>query len=183
MFGRREKYLALAVIAVLVAYVADRLILTPALNVWRNDGERLIELRSELAESQSLAEAVPGWERELERRQGLAYPIQRSEAENDVLNTVAARAVARRLQLAGTRLAWREAGTSAKGAPAQLELSISANGSLAAVAGFLYDMETLPNPVRVSRMRWHAQTDKGSKLDVDLTLSVLSGSALAKEAK
>jgi hypothetical protein len=183
MFGKREKYLALAVVAVLVAYVADRLILTPALAAWRRDGERVIELRQEVAQAESLAEAVPGWRKERARRQALAFALERSEAENEVLKSLASSAVARRLSLKSIRPSWREAGSVTKGSPAQLELSVSATGTLASVAGFLYDMETRAMPVRVSRSRLQSRAENGRTLDVDLTLSVLAGDSLKEDAE
>jgi hypothetical protein len=183
MFGRREKYLALTVIVALVAFVADRLILTPALAAWRRDGERVVELQQQVAKAEALAEAVPGWRKERARRQALAFPVDRSEAENEMLKILGSSAAARHLSLKSIRPSWREAGSVTKSSPAQLELAISASGTEAAVAGFLYDMGTRAMPIRVSRSRLQSRAENGRALDVDLTLSVLAGDSLQEDTE
>ena len=183
MLATREKYLALIVILVMVAFMADRLILTPVLKSWRQDGTRLAELRGELVVANALADSVPGWRRESERRRELAYPSGRGEAEDQLLKLVAARAVARRIQLKGIRPSWREHGSTGKDSPSQLELSVSASGSVGAVAGLLYDLETMEGPVRVDRVRVHSRGESGRVLDLDLMLAALPGDVLAEKKK
>ncbi len=183
MLGRRERILAIVVLGVVLAFVADRLLLTPILATWRQDGEKVTQLRTELAEAESLQESLPNWRKEQERRRGLAFPAARTETENEMLKAVATYAVDRRLQLKGIRPAWREAGSTEKGSPVQLELAISASGSLAAVAGFLYDLETMPGPVRAERTRLHSLGEDGRALDFDMVVTVLPGAVLAEGAK
>lgn len=174
MLGKREKRLALIVLMALVAYVADRIVLTPMLDAWRQDGERVAELQQQLATANGLAAAVAGWRDEKARRKELAFPAERAEAENEALTILANGTVARKLRLKSIRPAWREAGSTAKGAPAQLELLVSADGTLAAVAGFLYDMETHSAPIRVARTRIQSRGENGRALDMDLTLTMLT---------
>lgn len=183
MFGRRERYLAFAVLALLLAFVGDRLLLTPLLATWRADGERAAALRGELAAVESLADSLPNWRRESERRRELSFPSRRTEAENDVLKRVAGHAVARGVLLKGLRPAWRETGGADKHSPLLLELAVSAEGNLAAVAGFLYDLETMPAPVRLERTRFHSRAENGRALDVELVLTALPGTVAAEAAR
>lgn len=183
MFGRRERYLALVVLAVLFAYVGDRLLLTPLLAVWREDGERVAALRAELLAAESLADSLPNWRRERERRRELSFPSRRTEAENEVLKMVAGHAVGRGVLLKGLRPAWRETGGADKNSPLLLELAVSAEGNLAAVAGFLHDLETMPPPVRLERTRLHSRAENGRALDVELVLTALPGTVVAEVAR
>ena len=180
MLGNRERLLALTVFLVVLALVADRLLLTPLLATWRQDGEKVIQLRAELAETESLRESLPSWRQERERRRDLAFPAVRTETENETLKAVATYAVGRGLQLKGIRPAWREPGSTEKGSPAQLELAVSASGSLTSVAGFLYDLETMPGPIRADRTRLHSRGEDGRGLDLDVVITVLPGT-VAKE--
>lgn len=183
MLKHRERMLALAVLAVLLAYVGDRLLLTPALAVWREDGERLVALRAELVATEGLVDSLPSWRREQERRQELAFPVLRSETENELLKLVAGKAAKRGLQLKGLRPAWRETG-GAEGTPPQLlELALSVEGGLSAIAGFLYDVETVSAPVRLERTRFHSRSENGRLLDVELALTALPGRETAEGAR
>jgi hypothetical protein len=183
MLVGRERYLALAVMAVLVAYLADRLVLSPLLESWRRDGDAVTQLRSEISEATLLAESLPSWRAECQRRRELAFPAGRTETENEALKALATRAADRGVQLKGLRPAWREAGTTGKNSPAQLELAVSASGSLAGVVGFLYDIETMPGPVRAERTRLHAKDETGRVLDLDLVVSVLASTAEREEVR
>lgn len=183
MLANRERLLALTVFAVLLAFVADRLLLTPLLATWREDGETVTRLRAELAETESLRESLPSWRRESDRRRQLAFPPVRTDTENETLKAVATYAVERGIQLKGIRPAWREPGSTGKGSPAQLELAVSASGSLASVAGFLYDLETMPGPVRAERTRLHSRGEDGRGLDLDVVISVLPGTAATEAAR
>ena len=183
MFGKRERRLAILVLAVLGAYLADRLLLTPMFRSWRADGERGALLRRELAAAEGMAAALPGWRQERARRHALAFPANRAETENEALKILANGAVARSLHLQSIRPAWREEGSAGKGVPAQLELQVAADGTLAAVAGFLYDMETHGAPIRISRARLQSQDERGRALGIDLTLTVLAGESGQEDAE
>ena len=183
MFGKRERYLAVVGLVLLFAFVGDRLLLTPLLGIWREDGERAAELRAELVAAESLADSLPNWRRERERRRELSFPSRQTEAENEVLKTVATHAVERGVLLKGLRPAWRETADQDRNSRPLLELAVSAEGNLAAVAGFLYDLETMPAPVRLERTRLHSRAENGRALDVELVLTALPGTVAAEAAR
>ncbi len=183
MFGRRERYLAVVGLVFLFAFVGDRMLLPPLRAAWRADGERAAVLRGELTAVERLADSLPNWRRESERRRELSFPSRRTEAENEVLKTVAAHAVERGVLLKGLRPAWRENADRDRNSLPLLELAVSAEGNLTAVAGFLYDLETMPAPVRLERTRLHSRAENGRALDVELVLTALPGTVAAEAAR
>jgi len=169
VLARRERYIAIAMLAVLVVLLLDRLALTPLQN------------RSEAmaAERQRVQAGIDSGRVLLERRRQLSSESQRlldagldrlpAEAESKVLH-----AVRNWSQEAGFALSsLRPERVAKKGGLQEITFQASGTGSMNAVAEFLWRLEGSSLPVRVAELQLGTRKEGTDDLTLQLRISAL----------
>lgn len=166
---RREKGLAAltGVCLIVVALVLSNAVLPSA----RARAERIDELESKLETGRELsarkAELEDTWRQYQETATSLS--ADRSQAENTIVRFLHERADARGIVLTDLRPHWRKQ----KDMDDTVELRIAGEGKLAAMAGFILDVETDALPFRVESAEITCPKGDIERLRLQLALSVI----------
>ena len=159
---QRERLLVLAAILCLVALLGDRLILSPLLRGWEARNARIVQLRALLEEGRSLLareEVLTDRWSQMKRR---SLPAEVSAAENEVLKSV--NRWLERSRLSMTSLTPRR--TQIEEDFKRLEFRATAQGNLASITRFLYELESDPLPLRLEEIEMTARDDLGENLSL-----------------
>ena len=169
VLARRERYIAIAMLAALAVLLLDRLVITPLQN------------RSEAmeAERQQVLARIDSGRLLLERRKQLSADWQRlldagldrlpAEAESQVLH-----AVRKWSQEAGFALSsLRPERVAKKGGMQEITFQASGTGSMNAVAEFLWNIEGSSLPVRVADLQLGTRKEGNDDLALQLRISAL----------
>ena len=84
----RQKLLTVVAMVAVVALAADRLVLTPSINLWRDHAHRISELRTNLDKGKALLAREQAIRDRWDKLQKSALPNDGSAAESKVLTAV-----------------------------------------------------------------------------------------------
>jgi hypothetical protein len=171
----RERLLVSAAVACLALLLADRLVLTPLIQGWRERADELARLRAAIAQGDALVAEETRWLRQREEHAARMLPAASADAENAMLTHVNAGARETGLAVSSLRPRWTE---TPRRVPL-LELQIAATGNLDAVVRFLHHLETGPLAIAVDAAELVPMRPDGSVISLDLRISGLSRGALA----
>jgi hypothetical protein len=166
---KRKQILIIVVVACLTLVIGDRLVLTPLLDLWQKRSQRIADLRQKIGKGAQVldreAQLNTRWQ---EMRKG-SLPADESVAQTQVLNGVSACAQGSALSVSSLKpRALKEKDCR------KLEVRLSADGTLASIARFLYMLETAPQAQKVEEMELTARDEKGSQLSLDLRFTALA---------
>jgi hypothetical protein len=163
----RESLLKIGVAVVVGLFLLDRMVLGPATESWKAQGERLSGLREKVLHGRQLldrAASLRGRWNEMENG-GLAE--DRVEAEKDVLKAVARWTSESQLNFSSFTPQWR---THDEGYDTY-EVRAAATGSQAALGRLLYEIESDPLPARLEDCELVTRDSKGKELVLSLKFS------------
>ena len=161
MTNSRRQFLLKAGAAIAVGlFLMDRLVISPAVEGWRQQTERITDLRSKVQRGRQLLEreaTIRGRWAEMSRAN---LPVEVSAAENQAYNAVGRWARESRISLTGLTPHWQnhEEGYET------LECRISATGDQASLGRFIYEMEVDPMPVNLEECELTSRDARGSQL-------------------
>jgi hypothetical protein len=168
--SQRQRWLAIGALAALGLLAADRLILGPLTEHWDEQGQHMRALREDLDGGDLLLKREGGLRDRWAEMQREDLNENDSSAENEVLKAASRWAAESRIVLLGLTPQWRE---NRKDGYRLLECRMTAQGNLAAVAGFLKALETDPLAVRLEECEITSRDDRGSELTLVARFSAL----------
>ncbi len=172
---RRKKILIVATLVCVGAWAADRIVVGPLLGAYQARADRIAELEADLAESEALLERAPSLEARWREMRDAALSPAASEAEQAVLQSVNAWASDSRFRLASIKPRWVTVDSEHR----LLEVQVEGAGDMAALARFIYGLESDPLPLRVEELEIRVEDEAAGRLGLTARFSglVLESSA------
>ncbi len=168
MANNREAFLKLAVGAVVGLYVLDRFVLEPSIDAWKEQSQRLEQLRDKVTKGRSLIE------RETQLRNRWAdmirtcMPDDNATGEADVYKALSRWASRSRISLTSLTPNWRSHDEDGYDT---FECRIAATGDQAAMGRFMYELEVDPLPARIEECEMITKDPKGTQLNMSMRFS------------
>jgi hypothetical protein len=166
MANKRETLLKIVVGVVVGLFVLDRFILTPSINAWKAQTERLEALREKVEKGKSLIE------RETSLRGRWADMLRtdltddNSAAEADVYKALGRWGNRSRVSFNSLMPGWpKHDGYDT------FECRVTATGDQASLGRLLYEIETDPLPARIEECEFNARDGQGKQLTLTMRFS------------
>ncbi len=169
-FKQRERMLTVLAAIVVGAFLGDRLIVTPLRGLWKSRSERILELHKSLDQGRMLLDREKDINARWQEMHKQALPTDPSVAENMVLQAMNRWVQASRLTVTSLKPRWIEA---ERAEYKTLECRVAAQGNLASLARFLYELERDPLPLRVEEVDVSSRDDRGQLLTLSLRFTGL----------
>lgn len=169
MNERRLMWLKVAAAVAVGLWVLDRMVLSPVMDRWQEQSERLELLRREVQEGRALLARETVIRERWNEMQHRDLSEDGAEAENEVFKAVARWGRAGRMTFTGLNPQWR---ISEEGY-ATLECRASATGDQAGIAQFLEELETDPLAVRLENFEITAMDEQGRRLNLAARFTAL----------
>ena len=164
---RRETFLKIGVGVVVGLYLLDRVIITPALASWKDQGERLTRLRQEVQRGRQLIEREKSLRGRWEEMQRTDMPDDISVAENEVFQAIGRWTRDSHVNFTNLMPQWRAGEEGCE----TFECRASATGDQAKLGRLLYEIETDPLPAHVEDCELAARDAKGTQLTLTMRFS------------
>jgi hypothetical protein len=165
----RETLLKIGVGVVVGLFVLDRMVLGPAIEAWKAQGERLAELRMKVERGRGLLErekSIRGRWNEM-RRSDLAE--DHSEAENEVFKGISRWASASRVSFTNLTPQWRSHDEGYD----TFECRATATGEQGTLGRLLYEIESDALPMRIEECEVSTRDAKGQQLAMSVRFSAV----------
>jgi Tfp pilus assembly protein PilO len=167
--SNRQQALVIGAAAVFLLLVADRVVFTPLARSWRARNARINELRSAVSSGDLLLQREQSIRGRWDYIRANALPNNVSAAESKVLNAFNDWAQQSHVTVTSIRPQWRQARDKCT----TLECNADVQGSLAALARFLYEVEKDPLALKLENVELTARDNEGQKLSLGLRVSGL----------
>ena len=167
--NRRETLLKIVVAVVVGLFVFDRMILSPAINRWKEQGERIGSLRQKVQRGRQLLERERSVRARWSDMQRLDLPDDFSAAESDVYKAIGRWASQSRVgftNLTPQRRSHEEGYDT-------YEWRASAVGDQASLSRLLYEIETDPLPANLEECELTARDPQGKQLSLAVKFSFI----------
>jgi hypothetical protein len=165
----RQHMLAFVAAAGVGLLVADRMVVTPLRDAWRDRTARIVELRKAVTQGAQLR----GRERIIRDRWNSmntnTLPENVSAAENAVLRAFDRWSQDSRISIASIKPQWKQADDDYM----TYECRADAFGSLQAITRFLYEIEQDPLALKIESVEINARDNTGQQLSLGLQVSGL----------
>lgn len=164
----RETLLKIGVGVVVGLFLLDRLVLEPAIDSWKAQGEQLATLREKVQRGRALIEREQSIRTRWADMLRLDLAEDSSAAENDVFKALNRWARESRINFTNLTPQWRahdDAGYDT------FECRATATGDQASLARLVYEIETDPLPAHVEDCELTARDPKGQQLSLSLRFS------------
>ncbi|KPL10960.1 hypothetical protein AMJ85_05040 [candidate division BRC1 bacterium SM23_51] len=158
---KRERLLAVLALICFGTLAGDKLILSPLQNLWEARRERIAELEKSLNRGHALIDRDQMIKQRWRQMSQHGLPVEESVAENQVLQSMSRWSQASRLGVSSLKPRWiQEDEEDHK----KLECRAAAEGSIGAIAQFLYEIERDPLALRLEEIEIAARDERGSQL-------------------
>lgn len=168
-FSGRERFLVLAVVICLGALAGDRIVVSPLYDLWNERAAAIGELEGSLAKSELLVNRLDAMSERWLGMRARSLPLSESRAENEVLSAVSRWAQESHLEIASLKPRW----VRDDAAFSTFDVRATGQGSMEAIALFLYRLESGGLPLRVESLEIEARDDSGSLLTFNLAFTGL----------
>lgn len=176
--NRREALLKIVVAVVVGLFVLDRMILSPATAHWKEQGERIADLRQKVERGRQLMERERSVRARWADMQRADLPDDLSAAENDVYKAIGRWASQSRVGFTSLTPGWRhEEGYDT------YECRASALGDQASLGRLLYEIESDPLPAHIEECELTARDAQGKQLGLTVKFSFLRLTEAGKNAR
>jgi len=165
----RETLLKIAVGAVVGLFVLDRMVLGPAIEGWKAQGERLAEVRVKVERGRHLLErekSIRGRWNEM-RRTDLSE--DHSAAENEVFKSIGRWASASRVSFTNLTPQWRSHDEGYD----TFECKATATGEQGTLGRLIYEIESDALPMRIEECEVSTRDAKGQQLALAVKFSAV----------
>lgn len=156
----REVILKIAAGAAIGLFLLDRMVLSPFLASWKEQGERIADLRQKVQRGQQLLDREKSLRDRWAEMQRTDMPEDVSTAESEVYKAMGRWASASRISFTNLTTQWhphREGYDT-------FECRAAATGDQASLARLLYEIETDALPARIEECEFSARDAKGKEL-------------------
>ena len=169
MENNRETILKLAVGAVVGLYLLDTFVLEPAIGAWKEQGERLDQLREKVTKGRNLIERETSLRGRWEEMLRTDMPEDNSAGEASVYAALG-RWGARSRGVSFTSLTpnWRQHEDEGYDA---FECRLAAVGDQAALGRLIYEIEVDPLPAHIEECEFNTKDAQGKQLTMTMRLS------------
>ena len=156
----RQQMLAIAAAAGVALLVADRLVITPLKDAWKERAARIVELRKAVTQGAQLRDREPMIRNRWNSMNTNTLPENVSAAENQVLRAFDRWSQDSRISIASIKPQWKRAADDYM----TLECRADAYGSIQALTRFLYAVEQDPLALKVESMEITSRDNEGQQL-------------------
>jgi Tfp pilus assembly protein PilO len=153
-------------------------VFTPLVKNWQARSAEIAKLRKDVREGRSLIERGPRLETQWKEMQTQSLPRDPAQAEQDLISAFDRWGRASSVELASIKPQWKR---GANDRYSLLECRVDANGSLAALARFVHEVEKSPLALRVETVELGARDNNGQKLGLGLVVTGLRLAPLEKK--
>lgn len=168
-FKNRQQMLGILAIAVVVVWVADRIMLRWLLDTWDARAAEIAKLKQTVTAGETLLLRERYIREDWARQQTNLLPAEPSAAETHLLKAFERWSSESRVGIRGIKPQWKR---TADDRPL-LECRVDAFGNLSAITRFLYNVEQDPLALRVEALDLTARDDNGEQLTLGLQVSAL----------
>lgn len=166
----RQKVLTIAVGALVLVLVLDRLVFTPLGHLWTAHSTEIAKLQATVANGRAVIARGPQSQRVWNEMQQGALPKDAAQAEQSLFTAFDTWGRAAGIELGSIKPQWKRGTTDRF---SLLECRIDATGSLANLTRFLFELEKSPLALRVESVEMTARDESGSRLTLGLVISGL----------
>lgn len=170
MPNNRESILKIAVAVAVGLFLADRFVLTPFLDAWKAQGERLAELRQRVTKGQQLIEREESLRGRWAEMLKTDLPENSSAGEADVYKALGRWGRDSRVSFTSLTPNWH---LRADDGYDTFECRVTATGEQAALGRLIYEIESDPLPARIEECELSARDAKGQQLSMAMRFSFL----------
>lgn len=165
----RQRFLAILAGVGVGLLVADKMILTPLINGWKDRADRIVELRKSISKGALVLQREDRIRERWDSMRTNTLPDNISQAENEVLRAFERWSEDSHISVSSIKPQWKRAGDDYM----TLECRADAFGSIQAVSRFLYNVEKDPLALKVESVEISSRDDSGRQLSLALQVSGL----------
>ena len=171
----RQQLLALLAIAAVALFAADKVVIRPLTQVWKERARRVTELRQKVDEGTQLQQRQQMLRGRWEQMRTNTLPNNLSQAEQQVLAAFDRWSQDSRISITSISPQWKNDADEF----VTLQCRVDASGSLATLTRFLHDIERDPLALRLETVEITSRDTEGQQLTLGLQVSglVLTGQA------
>ena len=175
----RQAILKIAAGAVIGLFLLDRMVLSPFVESWKQQGERSADLRQKVQRGRQLLDREKSLRARWTEMERGDMQEDVSAAESEVFKAISRWANASHISFTNLNPQWR---------PHQegydtYECRATATGDQAALGRMLYEIETDPLPARIEECELTARDAKGKDLTLALRFSFVRITGVGRNAK
>lgn len=165
----RQRLLIIITAICVGALFGDRLVFSPMMNLWDEHSKKIVDLEKSLSKGRMLIDRETNLRQQWEEMSSNSLPKEKSMAEIQV-----SKAWDRWVTESGVnRLSFKPQWKEDEKDHLTLECRAIAQGNLATIARFLYELEKEKLPLKLHNIEITANDDKGEKLTVNAIFSGL----------
>ena len=169
----RQQTLVIVAAAAVALLVADRLVIEPLKDLWKDRAARIVELRKAVIQGAQLRDRERTIRDRWNSMNTNTLPQNVSAAENEVLRAFDRWSQDSRISIASIKPQWKQAADDYM----TYECRADAFGSLQAITQFLYEIEKDPLALKIESVEINARDNNGQQLSLALQVSGLLLSA------
>lgn len=166
----RQGWLTVAVVAALVLFAGDSLVLKPLTAAWKSRSSRLVELRKQIEQGQAMLQREQAIRSRWEAIRRSTLPANRSNAELVMFKAVDRWAQESRVMVNAVTPQWKRGGEDEF---TTLQCRVDASGNLASLSRFIYTLESDPMALRLESVELGSRDKDGQLLSLALQVSGL----------
>lgn len=165
----RQRTLIIAVAVLATLFLGDKLIVTPLLQSWKDRSAKIIDLRKQVDQGDTLVARSAIIRGRWESMSTNTLPAEASTAESRVLKAFDQWAQQSRISLTSIKPQWKRSADD----HATLECRVDGFGSLSTITRFLYEVEKDPLALKVDLVELSARDNEGKQVTLGLLVSGL----------
>ena len=175
----REAMLKIGAAAVIGLFLLDRLVLSPFLGSWKQQGERIADLRQKVQRGRQLLDREKSLRERWAEMNRTDLTEDASAAEGEVFKAIGRWASASRISFTNLTPQWR----SHPEGYDTYECRAAATGDQASLGRMLYEIETDALPARLEECEFTARDAKGKDLALALRFSFVRINGVGRAGK
>lgn len=165
----RQQLLTIAAITVVALFAADKILITPLTQFWKNRSKAIVDLREKVARGKNMVERERALRSTWERMRTNSLPTDESLAEEQVLKAL-------RKWEKDSRVTITSISPQAKHDSDEystIQCRVEASGTIDAMNHFLYDLEKDPMALKLELVELSSHDTEGQQLLLGLQVSGL----------
>lgn len=168
--GKRERLLIAVALICVGALLVDRFVVSPLLDAWHERSKRIETLRGSIAKGEQLLHRRDSLRERWDSMEETALWPDRSQVEDEAITATTEWSRESDLTLTSLKPRWTEHPDENYN---ELDIRLSARGSLRALTAFLFGLESSDMPIRLREAELSSRDDKGAELNLNLRFSFL----------
>ena len=175
--NNRQQWLAVLAIAAVALFAADKILIRPLTQFWKERSRRLVELRQKVDEGTQLQQRQQVLRGRWEQMRTNTLPNNLSQAEQQVLAAFDRWSQDSRISITSISPQWKNDADDFM----TLQCRVDASGNLGTLTRFLHDVERDPLALRLETVEITSRDNEGQQLTLGLQVSGLVLTGTGKE--